>query len=120
SCPRRPPARQLSQSHDARGADHRARLRQDARAQSRAGGPLRADNRSGGDGTRAARRHELGARAGSVLMKAAAVKDALGGAAFQRSSCPGLTRASIPSCAVESATVTEWMPGSSPAMTTLN
>ena len=61
---RRPPPRQLSQGDDARGADHRPRLRQEPRAQSRAGGSLRADHRGGGHGPRAACRHELGAGAG--------------------------------------------------------
>ena len=51
---RRPPARQLPQGHDARGADHRPRLRQEPCAQSGAGGSLRADDRGGGDGARAA------------------------------------------------------------------
>jgi hypothetical protein len=81
---------------------------------------LRADHRGGGDGARAARRHELGAGARCILMKVAALKDDLRGAAFQQSSCPGLTRASIPSRAVESTTVTGWNADSSPAMTTLN
>jgi hypothetical protein len=53
-------------------------------------------------------------------MKAAALKGALRGAAFQQSSCPGFSWASIPSRAVESATVTEWIAGSSPAMMTLS
>ena len=64
---RGPPPRQLSQGDDARGADHRARLRQEPRAQSRAGGSLRADHRGGGHGPRAACRHELGAGGGEFL-----------------------------------------------------
>ena len=64
---RRPPARELSQGHDARGADDRPRLRQEPRAQSRAGGPLRADDRGRRDGARAARGDELGAGTGAIV-----------------------------------------------------
>ena len=55
----RPAAGQLPARADARGADPRARLRQVARAQPGARGPGRADDRGGGDGARAAGRHEL-------------------------------------------------------------
>ena len=56
---RRPAACQLSQSHDARGADHRAGLRQDPCAQSRAGRPRGPDRRGGGDGAGALGRDQL-------------------------------------------------------------
>ena len=63
----RPAARQLSQGDDARGADHRARLRQEPRPQSRARGSLRADHRGRRHGARAAGRHELDPGAGRLL-----------------------------------------------------
>ena len=50
---------QLPAHADARGADARARVRQDERALARAGGPLRADDGGRGDGEGAARRHGL-------------------------------------------------------------
>ena len=56
---RRPAARQLPPRPDPRDADARARLRQVPRPQPRAGGSRRAHRRGGGDGPRAARRHEL-------------------------------------------------------------
>jgi hypothetical protein len=63
---RRAPARQLPQGDDAGGADHRARLRQEPPPQSRARGPLRADNRGGCHGSGAAGRHQLVSRAREV------------------------------------------------------
>ncbi len=51
----RPQARQLPQGDDARGPDDRARLRQEPRPQSRAGGSVRAHDRGGGDGARPSR-----------------------------------------------------------------
>ena len=59
---RRPPPRQLPALHDARVPDARARVRQVARPQSRAGGPRRADGRGRRDGARPARRHRLDPR----------------------------------------------------------
>ena len=59
---RRPPPRQLPALHDARVPDARARVRQVARAQSRAGGPRRADRRGGRHGAGPARRHRLDPR----------------------------------------------------------
>ncbi len=56
---RRAAARQLPLGDDAGGADHRARLRQEPRAQSRARGPRRAHGRGGRHGARAAGRHRL-------------------------------------------------------------
>ena len=50
---------QLPLRADAGDADHRARLRQEPRAQPRARGPCGADDRGGGDGARAARGHGL-------------------------------------------------------------
>ena len=58
---RRPPAGELPAHAHARDPDARARVRQVARAQPRAGGPRRAHGRGRGDGARPARRHELGA-----------------------------------------------------------
>ena len=62
---RRPPARQLPALHDARVPDAGARMRQVARAQSRAGGPRRAHRRGRRDGARPARRHRAGSPAPS-------------------------------------------------------
>ena len=59
---RRAAGRELPPRADARGADARPRVRQVARAQPRAGGSRRAHGRGGGDGARAARRHELDPR----------------------------------------------------------
>src|SRR5205823_4195096 len=50
---------QLPAHADARGADARARVRQDERPLARAGGSLRAHGRGGGDGEGTARRHRL-------------------------------------------------------------
>src|SRR5205814_9742093 len=50
---------QLPAHADARGADARARMRQDEHPLARARRPLRADGRGGGDGEGAARRDEL-------------------------------------------------------------
>ena len=58
----RAPARQLSCRADAGDPDHRARLRQEPRAQSGARGPRGSHRRGGGDGEGAARRHELDTR----------------------------------------------------------
>ena len=54
---------QLPPHPDARGADARARVRQDEHPLARAGGSLRAHGRGGGDGEGAARRHQLDPRA---------------------------------------------------------
>ena len=67
---RRPPPRQLPEGDDARGADHRARLRQEPRPQSRARGSLRADHRGGRHGARAACGHELDPGTGQALRQA--------------------------------------------------
>ena len=56
---RRPAARQLSCGADARGADHRAGLRQEPCSQSRARGSRGADRRGGRHGAGAAGRHRL-------------------------------------------------------------
>ena len=53
---------QLPPHADARGADARARVRQDERPLARARGPLRPHGRGGRDGEGAARRHELDSR----------------------------------------------------------
>ena len=89
---RRAAARELPARADARDADARARLRQVARPQPRARGPRRAHGRGGGDGARAARRHELDSRAatGSVA-EAPSARDAGAGVLEQgreRGACP--------------------------------